>query len=99
MSDSCTRPICITTARNAFISLMVTSFQFLNSDLWLGGMAFSVARAYSFVFSMMYCSTDVVKKSWKYSIGLALRESPMFTPGVAENVKEVGGRGCASIVL
>ena len=56
-------------------------------------------RAYSFVFSMMYCSTDVVKKSWKYSIGLALRESPMFTPGVAENVKEVGGRGCASIVL
>ena len=46
---------------------------------------------------MMYCSTEQVRNSWKYWMGVALRGSGIFTRGIAENVNEVGGRGSASM--
>ena len=99
MSDSCTNPIWSITPINALFSRIITSFQFLETERRLGGMALRAALAYPFVLSMMYCSTEVVKNRCKYSIGVTLRGRPMFTPGDAEKVKEVGGRGSASIVL
>ena len=84
---------------NALISGMVTSFHVLKSDFRVGGMTLRVCRAYSLVLVIMYCNTEVVRNSCKYSMGDALRGSPMVTPGDAENANDEGGRGSESMVV
>ena len=82
---------------NALISCIDTFFYDLKGNRELQVMVLRAALAYWLVVLMIYCSTEVIRNSWKYWIGVALRESGMFTLGFTENVSEVGGNGSASV--